>query len=152
MNRRPFEVGFSVFVFSVATELLCIRILRGSLTDWLNHPHRQMLLLSMIVVNLLNAVTAMYCSSLAVRAETNLKLQDKKRAEIGRYLNHHLRNALTVIQNAAFLTNDEQTIKLCDDAVTRIVKVLVSTEAGLTDPSADLFTKGGSSKFKRIGL
>lgn len=141
MNRRPFEVGISVFTFSVMTELLCIRILRGSLTDWLNHPHRQMLLLSMIGVNLLNAATAMYFSYRAVEAEIRVKLQKQRQEEIGRYLNHHLRNALTVIQNAAFLTNDEQAIKLCDDAVTRIVKVLVSTEAGLTDPSSRLFVE-----------
>ena len=44
-----------------------------------------------------------------------------------------------VVQNAAFLTNDEQTIKLCDEAVTRIVHVLASAEAGLTDPRALLF-------------
>jgi hypothetical protein len=139
VNRRPFEVALSVFAFSVATELLCIRMLRGSLIDWLNQPHRELLLLSMILVNLLNAVTAMYFSSRAVRAEVNLKLRERKQEEIGIYLNHHLRNALSVVQNAAFLTNDEQTIKLCDDAVKRIVQVLVSTEAGLTDPSAVLF-------------
>ncbi|MGA7462500.1 MAG: hypothetical protein WBW69_19860 [Candidatus Korobacteraceae bacterium] len=56
------------------------------------------------------------------------------------YLNHHLRNALTVIQNAAFLTHDAQTIQLCDQAVSKIVTVLVSTEAGLHDPSERLFT------------
>jgi hypothetical protein len=138
MNRRPLEVAVSVFAFSVTTELLCIRILRGSLIDWLHHPHRQLLLLSMILVNLLNAAIAMYFSSRAVRAEVNLKIRERKQEQIGIYLNHHLRNALSVVQDAAFLTNDEQTIKLCDDAVKRIVQVLVSTEAGLTDPSAVL--------------
>ncbi len=146
MKRRPFEVALSVFAFSVTTELLCIRILRGSLTDWLNHPHRQLLLLCMVLVNVLNAATAMYFSSQAVKAEIRLKLQDKRQEEIGRYLNHHLRNALTVIQNAAFLTNDTQTIKLCDEAVTRIVGVLVSAEAGLTHPSAVLFAAGDARR------
>jgi Adenylate and Guanylate cyclase catalytic domain len=56
------------------------------------------------------------------------------------YLNHHLRNALSVVQDAVLLTNDEKAIKLCDDAVKRIVQVLVNTEAGLTDPSAVLLT------------
>jgi hypothetical protein len=150
MNRRPLEVAVSVFAFSVITELLCIRILRGSLIDWLHSPHRQLLLLSMILVNLLNAATAMYFSARAVRAEVSLKLNEKKQEQIGIYLNHHLRNALSVVQNAAFLTNDEQTIKLCDDAVARIVQVLVSTEAGLTDPSAIFFATvtGRSSDIK----
>ncbi len=139
MNRRPFEVAFTVFAFSVTAELLCIEILRGSLTDWLNHPHRQLLLVSMILVNLLNAATAMYFCSRAVRAEVSLRLRERKQEQVSLYLNHHLRNALSIVQNAAFLTNDEQTIKLCDDAVTRIVQVLVSTEADLTDPSAFLF-------------
>ncbi len=148
MNRRPFEVAVSVFAFSVTAELLCIKILRGSLTDWLNHPHRELLLASMILVNLLNAVTAMYFSSRAVTAEVSLKLREKKQEQISVYLNHHLRNALSVVQNAAFLTNDEQTIRLCDDAVTRIVQVLVSTEADLTDPSAILLANARRSGIK----
>jgi hypothetical protein len=150
MNRRPLEVAFSVFAFSVTAELLCIKILRGSLTDWLDHPHRQLLLLSLVLVNLLNAVTAMYFSSRAVKAEVRSKLNERKQEQIGIYLNHHLRNALSVVQNAAFLTNDEKTIQLCDDAVTRIVEVLVSTEAGLTDPSSALFAsvKAGRSGVK----
>ncbi len=139
MNRRSIKVALSVFVFSIVSELLCIRVLRGSLADWLEHPHRRLLLLSMILVNLLNAATALYFSSRAVRAEVRLKLKDGKEEDINAYLNHHLRNALTVVQNAAFLSNDEQTMKMCDDAVARIVQVLVSTEASLTDPSAVLF-------------
>lgn len=139
MKRRPFEIALSVFAFSVTTELVCIKMLRGSLTDWLNHPHRQLLLLSMILVNLLNAATAMYFSSRAARAEVSLKLRERRQEQIDIYLNHHLRNALSIVQNAAFLTNDEHTIKQCDEAVERIVSVLVSHEAGLTDPSAVLF-------------
>ncbi|HTV66201.1 MAG TPA: hypothetical protein VMD98_11385 [Bryocella sp.] len=142
MNRRSFAVGISVFAFSVVAELLCIRILRGSLTVWLDHPHRRLLLLSLILINLLNALTAMYFSSRAARAEINLKLTQQRQIEAGVYLNHHLRNALTVIQNAAFLTRDAETIRLCDDAVSRIVNVLVSTESGLHDPSERLFSRG----------
>ena len=96
----------------------------------------------MIVVNLLNAATAMYFSSRAVRAEINLRSAEQKHHEAGVYLNHHLRNALTVIQYAAFLTCDAQTIRLCDEAVAKIVSVLVSTEAGLHDPSERLFSPG----------
>lgn len=140
MNRRSLAVGISVFAFSVVAELLCIQILRGSLTVWLSHPNRRLLLLSFIVINLLNASTAMYFSSRAVRAEINLKVSQQKQREVGVYLNHHLRNALTVIQNAAFLTHDAETIRLCDEAVTKIVSVLVSTEGGLHDPSERLFS------------
>ncbi len=43
MKRQPFEIAASVFTFSVATELPCIRVLRGSLTEWLGHPHRLLL-------------------------------------------------------------------------------------------------------------
>lgn len=142
MNRRSLTVGISVLIFSVVAELICIRILRGSLTVWLDHPHRRLLLLSLIAVNLLNAFTAMYFSSRAVRAELSLKLTQQRHRAEGAYLNHHLRNALTVIQNTAFLTHDAQTIQLCDDAVARIVSVLVSTEAGLPDPSEHLFSRG----------
>ncbi len=140
MNRRSLTVGISVVAFSVVAELVCIRILRGSLTVWLDHPNRRLLLVSLVVVNLLNAATAMYFSSRAVRAEIDLKVSERRQREAGVYLNHHLRNALTVIQNAAFLTHDPETIRLCDDAVARIVSVLVSTEAALHDPSERLFS------------
>lgn len=142
MNRRSLAVGISVFTFSVVAELLCIRILRGSLTVWLYHPHRRLLLLSLIVVNLLNALTAIYFSARAIRAQINLQLTEQRHWQEGVYLNHHLRNALTVIQNAAFLTHDAETIRLCDDAVNRIVNVLISTESGLHDPSERLFSRG----------
>ena len=139
MNRRPFEVALSVFTFSVVSELFCIKILRGSLAPWFHNPHRLLLLLSLVLVNLLNAATALYFCSRAVKAEVVLKLNERKRQRAGLYLNHHLRNALTVIQNAAFLTNDEQAIELCNEAVTRIVSVLVSSESGLPDLSEALF-------------
>lgn len=140
MNRRAFAVGISVFAFSAIAELLCIRILRGSISDWLYHPNRRLLLLSMMAVNLLNALTAVYFSSRAIKAELDLQHTEQRHRAAGVYLNQHLRNALTVIQNAAFLTNDAQTIQLCDDAVTKIVSVLVSTESGLHDPSERLFS------------
>jgi PAS domain-containing protein len=149
MNRRPFEVAVSVFAFSVITELLCIQILTGSLTVWLHHPHRLLLLLSMVLVNLLNAATALYFSARAVRAEISLQLSERRQRAIGMYLNHHLRNALTVVQDAAFLTNDEQTIKHCDEAIARIVNVLVSPESGLHDPSEVLFARGVVSRRSR---
>lgn len=138
MKRQPVEIAASVFAFSVATELLCIRMLRGSVTEWLGHPHRLLLFVSMVLVNLLNAATALYFSSRAVRAEVRLKLGEQRSV----YLNHHLRQALSIVQTASFLTNDEQTVSLCREAVTRIAHVLVSAEAGLTDPSAVLFANG----------
>ncbi len=143
VRRRPFEVAASVFTFSIVAELFCIRVLRGSLGEWLHHPHRRLLFLSMILVNLLNAATAMYFSSRAIRAEVRLQLNEKRQREMGVYLHHQLRNALTVLQNAAFLTNDERTIKLCDEAAARIVHVLVSSESGVRDPSDDLFPQAG---------
>ncbi len=131
MQRQPIDVALSVFAFSVISELLCIRVLRGALAEWLHHPHRLFLFPSLIVVNVLNAATAMYFSSRAVRAELRLRINEIRQRQIGVHLNQHLRNALTVVQHAAFLTNDGQTIQLCDDAVKRIITVLVSAESGL---------------------
>ncbi len=54
------------------------------------------------------------------------------------YLNQHLRNAMKAIQNAAFLTHDPQTIRLRDEAVAKMVGVMVSTESGLHDPNERL--------------
>lgn len=92
-----------------------------------------------MLVNLLNAATALYFCSRAVKAEVDLKRNERNQQRAGLYLNHHLRHALTVIQNAALLTNDEQSIELCNEAVKRIVSVLVSSESGLPDPSEALF-------------
>ncbi len=139
MNRYPLRIAVSVFAFSVIAELLSIKILRGSLTAWLDHRHRLLLLLSMVLVNLLNAATALYFSARAVGAEIKLQLSERKQREVGTYLNRHLRDALSVIQDAALLTKDEKTIKMCDEAVRRIVMVLVSSESGLPDPSEVLF-------------
>src|SRR5271167_2685984 len=149
MNRRPLEVAVSVFAFSVISELLSIKILRGSLTVWFVHPHRLLLLISLILVNLLNAATPLYFSARAIRAEISLQLNERKQREVGMYLNHHLRNALTVIQDAAFLTNNQQTIKHCDEAVTQIVNILVSSESGLRGPSEALFVTGVTSRNHR---
>ncbi len=140
MNRRSLAVGSrylpSAWLPSCCAYIFCAgRSQPGSII-----PTADCLLLSFIMINLLNAFTAMYFSSRAVRAEINLKLAERRQREAGVYLNHHLRNALTVIQNAAFLTHDAQTIQLCDQAVSKIVTVLVSTEAGLHDPSERLFT------------
>ena len=140
MNRRPFEVAVSVFVFSVLTELLCIGILRGSLTAWLDHPQRRSLLLSLVPLNLLYAAMALYLSARTDRAKISLRLHERKQRASEAYVNHELRNALSVIQDAVFLTNDGPTVKLCDEAVTRIVNVLVSSPSCVRDPSEDLFT------------
>ncbi len=43
MKRQPFEIAGSVFAFSVATEQLCVRMLRDSLAEWLGHPPRLLL-------------------------------------------------------------------------------------------------------------
>jgi len=72
-----------------------------------------------------------------------------RQREASAYLNDHLRNALSIVQNAAFLTQDEKTMELCDDAVSRIVKLLVSTEAGLIDPSEALLQR--STRMARPG-
>jgi hypothetical protein len=106
------------------------------------------LLLSLVLVNLLNAATALYFCSRAVKAEVVLKLNGRKPRRAGLYLNYHLRNALTLIQNAAFLTNDEQAIELCNEAVKRTVNVLVSSESGSADPSEALFDNRVTARWR----
>ena len=110
MKRFPFEVALSVFSFSVVAELLCIELLRGSLSVWLEHPNRRLLLMVMVLVNLLNAVTALYFSARAIKAEVRLQLSHNRQKEAGIYLTRELRGALLTVQNAAFGTNDARTI------------------------------------------
>lgn len=154
--KRPFRaalhVGSSVFAFSVLSELLCIRFLRGSLTLWLRHPHRFLLLLSMVLVDLLNAVIAVYFTSRAAKAELTLTRMEKKQQEIGLYLNHRLRDALLVIHNAALSTQDEQAIAQCDEAAVRIIEVLVSPECGIPDSSEVLLTSATMGPTAQVSL
>lgn len=83
MNRRPLEVAFLVFAFSVLSELFCIRILRGSLAPWFHNSHRLWLLLSFVLVNLLNAATALYFCSRGVKAEIGLRPNERKQQQGG---------------------------------------------------------------------
>lgn len=128
----------------MVSELLCIRILRGSLTARVNHPHRRLLLLSLMVVNLLNAAVALYFSYRAIQAEIQL---ERTRHRHSLYLSHHLRNALCIIKDAVFLASDQQTMKLCDDAVLRIISAFQSFEAALSEPSDLLFQEDPNWQF-----
>ena len=117
---------------------LCIRVLRGAVSEWLGHPCRLLFCFALILVNFLNAAAALYFSYVAARIEVRLKLGEERSV----YLNHHFRQALSIVQSALFQTNDEQTVNLRREAVSRIAHVLVSAEAGLTDTSAALFLNG----------
>jgi PAS domain-containing protein len=63
-----------------------------------------------MVVNVLNASVALYFSYRAVQAEIQLVRTRHRQREATAHLNHHLRNALSIVQDAVFLTNDEQTM------------------------------------------
>ncbi len=149
MRRKAIEIAVVVFAFSVLAELLSIHILRGSVEAWLNHPRRFLLLATIVAVNLVNAAVAGYLAHRMRHAEERRDLSERERVVASRYLNHHVRNALSAIQYAATLTKDEYAIRICADSIARIVRALTTADRGVpeSDEIRKIFTpaRNGSS-------
>lgn len=152
MRRKAIQIAVLVFGFSAVAELLSIHIVLGSVEAWLYHPRRFLLLTSMLAVNLLNAVVAGYLAYRMRNAEQLCDLNERERLVTSRYLNHHVRNALSAIQYAAYLTKDEYAVSVCAEAIARIVRALTTADRGVpeTDEIRKIFApaRTGSSPKK----
>jgi len=143
--RRPFlQIAGPVLAFSVLTELLCIQLVRGPVLQWLERPHRAVLFASFVVVNLVNALFAGWLATRVKETEALWKESEHRRHEVSGYLNHNIRNALSAIQFAAYITKDPKTIKICDQATARIVNSLKAAEQGLPSEVRPKTVRAGS--------
>jgi hypothetical protein len=126
MKRLPVLVGVSVFTIGVILEVVLIATLPVDMADWFaqgDHPLRFSVRIGM---HLINAIFAGY---LVRYAQMNLALRKKKERQQLRqeeFLNHHVRNALSSLQYAAYLTSDQRVMETCDSAIERIVWALSS--------------------------
>jgi hypothetical protein len=129
IRSRFLHVAVLVFGSTIAAELLAFEVLYpGSTRDLLRHPARFWLLLFLFTLNLFNAAIAAYFSHRAAREELLRRQREQQIQHAASFLNHHVRNALTGVQYAAYLTDDPSVIRICDDAVSRITGALVAAE------------------------
>jgi hypothetical protein len=133
MNRQPLLVAGFVFACSAVAELLSIDIMAGSFGSWVHHPRRMVLLATMVVVNLTNAVVAGYLVSRMRQAQLAWKQSEHQRQAASHYLNHHVRNALSALQYSAFLTKNDQAIEICNESISRIVAALIAADSGTSE-------------------
>ena len=129
MKRFHLLVAGMLFGFSALAELATIQVMYGSLSPWIHHPKRSVVLLTVLAINLFNAVIAALLA-LAVQKSVLLRRQtEENKREMSKYLNHHVRNALCSLQYATHRTRDPQAIQMCDQAIKRIVEALAASEA-----------------------
>jgi hypothetical protein len=129
IRSRFLHVAVLVFGSTIAAELLAFEVIYpGSTLDLLHHPARFWLLLFLFTVNLFNATVAAYFSHRAAREELLRRQREQQIQHANSFLNHHVRNALTGVQYAAYLTDDPSVIQICDEAVSRITGALVAAE------------------------
>jgi hypothetical protein len=139
IRSRFLHVAALVFGSTIAAELLAFEVIYpGSTLDLLHHPARFWLLLFLFTVNLLNAVVAAYFSYLAAKEDRLRREREQQIQQTASFLNHHVRNALTGVQYAAYLTDDRAVMQICDEAIARITGALTIAEHDMvTDKAAD---------------
>lgn len=143
MRRQELCIAAFVFTCSAVAELLTVHLVTGSISVWLDHPRRLAVLAIMLVVNLLNAVVAGYLASAMRDANLRWHSSEEERRFTSEYVNHHVRNALTSLQYAAYLTQDAKVMGICDESIARIVTALVAADHGI--PQTDQLRKFNES-------
>ncbi|MCU1284576.1 MAG: hypothetical protein JWO13_926 [Acidobacteriales bacterium] len=126
MKRLPVIVGLGVFSVGVSLELLLIALLPGSFAAWFALPDRPIEFAARICMQAVSGIVCGYLAHRAGQMLRSLKIKEQQAQEQERFLNHHVRNALSSLQYAAHLTKDVETIETCDSAVERIVWALSS--------------------------
>lgn len=137
MRRQALGIAIFVFTGSAVAELLSVHLVTGSVSVWLDHPRRLAVLLTMLVVNLLNALVAGYLAYGMRDALLRWRSSEDEHRFATEYVNHHVRNALTSLQYIAYLTQDQNVMGTCNDSINRIIAALSAAEHGI--PQDDQF-------------
>ncbi|MCU1305466.1 MAG: hypothetical protein JWN45_161 [Acidobacteriaceae bacterium] len=74
----------------------------------------------------INSLVAGYLVYRIRKIRGSLKIKEEQEREQERFLNHHVRNALSSLQYAAHVTSDDKIIETCESAIERIVWALSS--------------------------
>jgi len=126
MRRLPLVIGVCVFLVGVALELILIGLLPGSFAGWFALPDRSYEFAARIAMHVVSALVAGFLVHRIRKIRGSLKVKEEQERERERFLNHHVRNALSSLQYAAHVTSDEKIIETCESAIERIVWALSS--------------------------
>jgi hypothetical protein len=126
MRRLPLVIGVCVFLIGVALELVLIALLPGSFAGWFALPDRSYEFAARIAMHVVGALVAGFLVHRIRKIRGSLKVKEEQERERERFLNHHVRNALSSLQYAAHVTSDEKIIETCESAIERIVWALSS--------------------------
>ena len=131
MRRQALGIAMFVFTCSAVAELLSVHLVTGSVSAWFDHPRRLAVLLTMLVVNVLNAIVAGYLAYGMRDALVRWRSSQDEHRIATEYVNHHVRNALTSLQYVAYLTQDENVMGTCNESINRIVAALNAADHGI---------------------
>jgi hypothetical protein len=126
MRRLPFIIGACVFLGGVSLELILIAVLPGGFRSWFALPDRPFEFAARVGMQFINALVAAYLAYRIRKIRWSMKRKEEEAKERERFLNHHVRNALSSLQYAAHITSDEKIIETCESAIERIVWALSS--------------------------
>lgn len=130
MYKIPIIIAASAFVTATVVEFLALEIPGGSLAGWLAHPHRISLLAVIIAMNAIQGALFGYAAHRAARNAFLWQRSEREHRTLTYRLRSELQPALTVVQYAAYKTYDKQCIKICNEAITRVVRAVTAVEVG----------------------
>lgn len=124
MKRSALVVALGVFVIETLAEFILISTIPGHFKTWYALPDRHFILAARILMNVAVAIAAGWLVDYAQRKSELIREREERRKSQEAFLNHHVRNALSALQYAAYLTHDKQVVEHCDAAIARIVWAL----------------------------
>ena len=124
MYTIPITIASLAFVAATLLEILAMEILRGSVLEWMAEPHRFVFVLVMIGINATQGALFGYAAHRAARNALLCHRAEQDRRELTFRLGEQLRPALSMMQYAAYNTADKRCIKVCNEAITRVVNTV----------------------------
>lgn len=128
MYKAPISVAGLAFVIATMVELVAIELLGGSLATWLAHPHRTSLIAIMIGMNAVQGALFGYAAHRAALNAFLWRRSEREHRDFTHRLRSELRPALTIVQYAAYKTSDKQCIRICSEAISRVVNTVSAAE------------------------
>ena len=143
MKRSALIVGLAVFIGQVVCELILLSTIPGHFKTWYALPDRHFIFAARLLVAAIVAIGAGLLVDYARRKAELIRRTEELQKQQEAFLNHHVRNALSALQYAAYLTRDKTVVEQCDAAIARIVWALSNAKkADEIDDSHGEWLKG----------
>ena len=117
-------VALGVFFVQTLCEFILISTIPGHFKTWYALPDRHFILAARIFMNVVIAAAAGLLVDHVQHKKELIRRSEELQKQQEAFLNHHVRNALSALQYAAYLTRDGQVVEHCDAAIARIVWAL----------------------------